>query len=93
MQYYFIISVFLFCLGLYFSITAKNFILVLIGIELILNAANLNLVAFDVLNQNSHGKMAVLFVILVAACETSVALAIIINVFRYIKTMNPDKVS
>lgn len=83
---------FLFCLGLYFSITAKNFILVLIGIELILNATNLNLVAFDVLNQNSEGKMASLFVILVAACETAVALAIILNVYRYIKTMNPEQV-
>ncbi|TAF74138.1 MAG: NADH-quinone oxidoreductase subunit NuoK [Bacteroidetes bacterium] len=92
MHYYFIISVFLFCLGLYFSITAKNFILVLIGIELILNATNLNLVAFDVLNQNSEGKMASLFVILVAACETAVALAIILNVYRYIKTMNPEQV-
>lgn len=92
MQIYFIVSVFLFCLGLYISLTAKNYILILVGIELILNASNLNFVAFDNINQNTHGKIATLFVILIAACETAVTLAIVLNIYRYFKVLNPDEV-
>ncbi len=90
---YFLVSVFLFCIGLFLTISSGNLIRVLIGIELILNAANVNLVAFDLFNNRMDGQMFALFVILIAVCETAVALAIIYKVHYYFKSINPNKVS
>lgn len=89
---YFLVSIFLFSIGLFFTITSKNFIKILIGIELILNASNVNLVAFDLFNNRMDGQMFALFVILIAVCETAVALAIIIKVYQHFKTMNPEMI-
>jgi NADH:ubiquinone oxidoreductase subunit K len=91
---YLFLSAFLFCLGLVVSITKKNIIMVLIGLELMLNAANLNLVAFSNYDpQLVQGQMFALFVVVVAAAETAVALAIALKVYQHFRTPELDKIS
>lgn len=83
----------LFTTGLVVVITKRNAIMVLLGLELMLNAANLNLVAF---NQHTpgtpDGQMFALFVIVVAVSEVAVGLAIVLRVYRYYQTAVPDEV-
>lgn len=70
----------------------KNIVMILMGIELILNAANINLVAFS--HQDSHlkGQMFALFVIVVAVAEISIALAILIKLYGYFNSPNIDAI-
>ncbi|TSD67558.1 NADH-quinone oxidoreductase subunit NuoK [Inquilinus sp. KBS0705] len=89
-----LVSAMLFCLGLFIIVSKKNAIQILIGIELMLNAAILNLVAFGKYDRiNNSGQMFALFAIVLAAATTAVALAIILNVYRRYKTINPDKIN
>lgn len=88
----FFLSAFLFCSGLLIAITKKNAIMILLGIELMLNAANINLVVFDG-NSGTDGKLFALFVILVAVCEAAVGIAIILKTYHYYKTSVPDQIS
>lgn len=92
-EYFLLTAAALFSIGLAVIVTKRNAIMVLIGIELILNSANLNLVAFSRYDKSLSGNMFALFVILVAAAEAAVALAIILRVFSYYKTSNVDEVS
>lgn len=88
-----IVSAMLFCTGLYMIVSKRNAIQVLIGIELMLNAAILNLVAFGKYDRfDNGGQMFALFAIVLAAATTAVALAIILNVYRQYKTIDPGKV-
>ncbi len=88
------LGAFLFCMGLAVVIIKRNTIMVLLGIELMLNASNLNLVA---LNQHHgpslDGQIFALFVIIVAVCEAAVGLAIILRVYRYYQTSVPDEIA
>ena len=94
LSHFLIISAVLFCIGMYMVVTKHNAILVLIGIELILNAAILNLVAFGKYDKlNNNGQIFAIFAIVLAAATTAVALAIILNVYRRYKTIDPDKVN
>jgi NADH:ubiquinone oxidoreductase subunit K len=86
-----IVSAALFCIGMVIIMTKKNAIVVLMGIELILNAANINLVAFSRYDDQLQGQMFALFVIVIAASEAAVALAIILNLYNYLKTPDPGK--
>ncbi len=89
-----LLGAFLFALGLFTIITKRNTIMVLLGIELLLNASNLNLIAFNQLRPGSvDGQMFVLFVIIVAVCEAAVGLAIVLQVYQYFNTSAPDSVS
>ena len=91
---YLFVSVVLFSLGLFGVITRRNGVAVLMGIELILNAANLNFLAFARFGgMNMAGHVYALFVIVLAAAEAAVALAIIINIFNNYNTINVDEVS
>ena len=91
---YLFVSTILFSLGLFGVITRRNGIAVLMGVELILNAANLNFLAFARFGgMNMAGHVYALFVIVLAAAEAAVALAIIINIFNNNKTINIDEVS
>ena len=91
LQTYLYISAILFSLGLYGVITRRNGIDVLMGVELILNSANINFVAFGRFGgMNFSGQVFALFVIIMAAAEAAVALAIIINVFNNLDTVNID---
>lgn len=87
------VSVVLFCIGLYIVVSKHNAIQILIGIELMLNAAILNLVAFGKYDRfNNGGQMFALFAIVLAAAVTAVALAIILNVYKQYKTIDPGKI-
>ena len=90
---YLFIAAFLFSLGLFGVITRRNGVAVLMGIELILNSANLNFLAFAKFGgMNMSGHIFALFVIIMAAAEAAVALAIIINIFKNFHTINVDDV-
>ncbi|WP_179412835.1 NADH-quinone oxidoreductase subunit NuoK [Mucilaginibacter sp. E4BP6] len=88
-----IVSAALFCIGLFMVVSKSNAIQILIGVELMLNAAILNLVAFGKYDRlNNGGQLFALFAIVLAAATTAVALAIILNVYRRYKTIDPNKV-
>ncbi len=88
-----VVSAALFCIGLFMVVSKSNAIQILIGIELMLNAAILNLVAFGKYDRlNNGGQLFALFAIVLAAATTAVALAIILNVYRRYKTIDPNKV-
>jgi NADH:ubiquinone oxidoreductase subunit K len=92
---YLLVSALLFCIGLAGALTRRNAIMVLIGIELMLNAANLNFIAFWRFSEHPEthtGLMFALFSIAVAAAEAAVGLALIITIYRHFKTANVDKV-
>ncbi|WP_367278591.1 NADH-quinone oxidoreductase subunit NuoK [Mucilaginibacter sp.] len=89
-----IVSAALFCIGLYMIISKHNAIQILIGIELMLNAAILNLVAFGKFDKIANsGQVFALFAIVLAAATTAVALAIILNVYKKYKTIDPRKIN
>lgn len=88
-----IVSAALFCIGLYSVITRKNAVLIILGIELMINAALINFIIFsrtDVTKQ--EGKMFALFAIILAAAGVAVALAIILRVYEHYKNIDPHKV-
>lgn len=93
LSHYLIVAAFLFSMGVIACIAKRNAVGILIGIELILNAANLNLVAFSRQCGNLEGQIFALFVIILAACEVAVALAIIINLFQSFGTVEVDYAS
>jgi NADH:ubiquinone oxidoreductase subunit K len=89
---YLIISAALFSLGILCVLTRKNAVNVLMGVELILNSANLNLVAFARFSAaNLSGQLFAIFVIVVAAAEAAVALAIVLSMYRLAKSVNLDQ--
>jgi len=91
-----LLSALLFAIGLAGALMRRNAILVLIGIELMLNAANLNFIAFWRYGPNPEaltGMMFVIFSIGVAAAEAAVGLALIISLYRHTKTANIDEVN
>ena len=90
---YLIVSLLLFMIGLAGVLIRRNFIIILMSIELMLNAANLNLVAFSYYLNDMAGQMTALFVIAIAAGEAAVGLAIIIVVFRGRIATNVDQVN
>ncbi|WP_394993970.1 NADH-quinone oxidoreductase subunit NuoK [Emticicia sp.] len=93
-QNYLIISALLFSIGLAVVLTKRNAILILMGIELMINAVNLNLVAFSQYDPNRlQGQMLALFVMVVAAAEVTVALAIIMKIYDYFKNLDLDEIN
>lgn len=92
LQFYLYLSAFLFCLGFLVVITRRNVIVVLMGIELMLNAGNINLIAFSYMDSTAlQGQIFTLFTIIVAAAEAGVALALILKVFSHFRTTNLDE--
>ena len=93
LSHFLIISAVLFCIGLYAVLTKKNAIQILIGIEFMINAAVLNFVAFGRFDKiNGGGQLFALFAIVLAAAGVAVALAIILNVYKHFKTLDPSKI-
>ena len=92
---YLVVSAILFGLGTYGVITRRNAIAVLMGVELMLNAANLNFIAFwrFLAPTNMEAQVFVLIGITVAAAEAAVGLAIILNVYRDFGTINVEEIS
>ena len=91
--YLLLLSAALFCIGVLAIITKRHAIAVLMGIELIFNAANLNLLAFSQHDPALlQGQVFALFVIIIAAAEAAIALAIILKVYQYFNTVNVNEV-
>src|SRR5437667_9720519 len=93
---YLLVSALIFAVGLAGALTRRNAILVLIGIELMLNAANLNFIAFWRYGKNPQalsGVMFVIFSIAVAAAEAAVGLALVIAIYRHYRTTNVDELT
>ncbi len=92
LSHYLVISAALFSLGIMCVLTRKNAVNVLMGIELILNSANLNLVAFSRFTAgNLTGQVFAVFVIVIAAAEAAVGLAIVLSMYRLLKSVNLDR--
>ena len=94
LTWYVILAAFDFSCGLYAALARRNAIAVLIGIELMLNAVNINLVAFWRYGENIDqlaGQVFAIFVIAIAAAEAAVGLALIISVYRNRNTINLDE--
>ena len=88
---YLMLSATIFCVGLIGVIGRRNMITVLMSIELMLNAVNINLVAFSQLLSNLEGQVFTIFIITVAAGEAAVGLAIIIQLYRLRSSLNVDE--
>ncbi len=88
LNHYLTISALLLGFGLFAVMTRKNAIVVLMGVELILNAANINFLAFSKYNGGMQGVMFALFVIVIAAAEAAIALAVVINIFKIFKSVD-----
>jgi len=86
LQYFPLLGAILFCIGLAAVVTHRNTFRILLGIELMLNASNINLVAFAQADPNMEGQFFSLFIMLIAAAETVVALAIILNAFHFFRS-------
>lgn len=83
LPHFLILAAVLFVLGIFTMLTRRNAIAVLMGIELILNAANINFVAFTQYGAiNLGGQIVAIFVIVLASCEAAVALAIVLNIYK-----------
>lgn len=94
LNHFLAVSVALFSLGLYGVVTRKNAILVLMGVELILNSANINFVAFSRFgNLGINGQVYALFVIILAAAEAAIALAIVLNIYKTFTNVNIDEIN
>jgi NADH-quinone oxidoreductase subunit K len=91
--YYLVLSAILFTIGVAAFIFKRNIITIFMSIELMLNAVNLSFVAFTNMYHNLNGQIFVFFVMVVAAAEAAVGLAIIISVFRTRETLNVDRVN
>ena len=94
LAYAVVVSALLFSIGVYGVLARRNAILVLMSVELMLNAVNLNLVAFDVWLQDAlrSGQVLTLFVITIAAAEIGLGLAIVLLIFRNLRTVEVDEV-
>lgn len=92
-EHYLLFSALLFIIGLLIAIVKQNAIMILVGIELILNAANINFVAFSQNDPSLAGQMFSLFVIVIAVAESAVALAIIYKVYQRYNTSDLDEVN
>ena len=90
LEHYLIVGAVLFSIGLYLALAKRNFVGVLMGIELMFNAVNLTFVAFSRFNNNLDGQVFVFFVITVAATEVSVGLALIVALYRKRQTAHVE---
>ncbi len=89
-EHYVTVSVILFCLGLLGVIVRRNLLVIYMGLELMLNAANLALVAFSRFNNDLNGQVFVFFIITVAAAEVAVGLALIVALYRKRRTAHVE---
>ena len=87
-----ILSAFLFCTGVYGVLARRNGVLVLMSIELMLNAVNINLIAFSAFGHQVAGQIFALFIVTIAAAEVGVGLAIVLLIYRNLHTSDLDEV-
>src|SRR6266404_5458455 len=90
LEHYLIVSALLFCLGLLGVIMRRNLLVIYMSLELMLNAANLALVAMSRFNANLDGQIMVFFIVTVAAAEVAVGLALIVALYRKHQTAHVE---
>jgi NADH-quinone oxidoreductase subunit K len=88
LNHYLVLSAILFTIGLSGVLLRRNLIVVMMSIELMLNAVNISFVAFSKYNYNPEGQVMVFFVMTIAAAEAAVGLAIIVSIFKRFKEVN-----
>jgi NADH-quinone oxidoreductase subunit K len=89
LQHYLVVGLGLFCLGFYCVLTRRNAIGVLMGVELILNAANVNYIAFSHFGSGSYdGQVYAIFVIMLAAAEAAIGMAIVLGLYRRFRSID-----
>lgn len=95
LTHYLVLSAILFALGLFAVVTRRNGVAILMGIELMLNAANVNLVAFNKFTapEALQGQIFALIVITLAACEAAVGLALVLAAYRSLETIYVDQIN
>ena len=93
MEYFLALAAILFCIGAYGVLTKSNAIVVLMCIELMLNAANINFVTFAAFRHDATGQVFVIMSIAVAAAEVAVGIALMLNAYKIRKTTEVDKLS
>ena len=95
LTHYLVLSAVLFCIGLYGALTRRNAVIILMCIELMLNAVNISLIAFSsyVVPQLLTGQVFAIFVMVVAAAEVAVGLAIVLAIFRHFKDIDIDNIN
>lgn len=89
--YYLYLAAFLFSAGVFVVLTKRNLIFILIGIELILNSANIILATFSQFDQRLNGQIFAIFSVVLTVCEVSIALAILLNIYRRSQVSDLDK--
>ena len=90
LNWYIILATFLFCIGVMGVLFRRNAIIILMCIEIMLNAVNLLLVAFSAYSGNSDGQVFVFFIMVVAAAEVAVGLALLMSIYRNIGSTDID---
>lgn len=95
LTHYLVLSAVLFCIGLYGALTRRNAVIILMCIELMLNAVNISLVAFSsyIVPQLLTGQIFAIFVMVVAAAEVAVGLAIVLAMFRHFKDIDINNIN
>ena len=95
LTHYLVLSALVFALGVYAVLTRRNGVAILMGIELMLNAANINLVAFNKYTAPAamQGQIFALVVITLAACEAAVGLALVLAAYRHLETIHLDEIN
>lgn len=93
LEFFLLLAAALFCIGIYGLVTSRNAVRVLMSVELLLNAVNLNLMSFsNYLDAHDiHGQVFTVFVITVAAAEAAVGLAIILSIYRSRDTIDMEQ--
>jgi NADH-quinone oxidoreductase subunit K len=92
-NWYLLLSTFLFCIGIIGVLFRRNAIIILMCVELMLNAVNLLLVSFSAYSQNSDGQVFVFFIMVVAAAEVAVGLALLVSIYRNIMSTDINVLS
>ncbi len=94
LNHFLVLGAILFSLGAYVVVSRRNAVAILMGVELILNAASINFVAFSHYSTSSlGGQMFAIFVIVLAAAEAAVALAIVLSIYQQFRTIDADEAS
>ena len=95
LTHYLVLSAVLFCIGLYGTLTRRNAVIILMCIELMLNAVNISLIAFSsyIVPQLLTGQVFAIFVMVVAAAEIAVGLAIVLAIYRHFKDIDTDNIN
>lgn len=92
LTHYLVLGAFLFCIGIWVMASKRNAIGILIGVELVLNASNINLLAFSRYQTGSlDGQITALFVIVLAAAEAAISVAIVMNFYKNFASIDVDK--